>query len=317
MDLLQRMRTFVRVVECGTFSAAAVQMGCSAATVSRAVSELETKLRIRLLNRTTRAIALTAIGQRYFDRCKDALTIIDDAAAEATRSNGRPSGILRLHALPSLGQHYVIPAIASFRSQYPEVTVDLTVSSRMPHLLEEGYDVAMILTPGLPDSAFVSRLLGVTYSVLCASPAYLAKRGRPITLSDLQQHDCLQLAIPSAYASTDSWTLEGPEGEVCVPVNGPLRVNSPELMSAAVREDMGIGAIPVYAMTQSLRDGSVERVLPAHRLLDLQIHALYSSRRYVDAKIGAWLDFVREDLPLRMSADMDLLASQASGCKSA
>ena len=317
MELLQCMRTFVRVVECGTFSAAAIQMDCSAATVSRAVSELETKLRIRLLNRTTRAIALTAVGQRYLDRCKDALAIIDDAAAEATRSNGRPSGCLRIHALPSLGQHYVIPAIASFRSQYPEVRVDLTVTSQMPHLLEEGYDVAMILSPGLPDSVFVSRLLGVTYSVLCASPTYLAKRGRPITLSDLQQHDCLQLAIPSAYASTDTWTLEGPDGKISVPVNGPLRVNSPELMSAAVRDDMGIGAIPVYAMTQSLRDGSVERVLPDHRLLDLQIHALYSSRRYLDAKTGAWLDFVQQDLPLRMSADMDLLACQSPRYKSA
>jgi DNA-binding transcriptional LysR family regulator len=302
------MRTFVRVVECGTFSAAAEQMDCTAATVSRAVSELEATLHARLLNRTTRRVVLTAVGQRYLDRCRDALEILDEAAAEASHYRLAPSGHLRIHALPSLGQYYVIPAIAGFRARYPDVTVELNVSSRMPNLLEDAYDVAMGITSGLADSTLVSRRLGATFSVLCASPDYLAKRGVPHDVSDLRTHDCLLLEMPSAYAQADSWTLEGLGKQTVLPVNGPLRVNSPELMSAAVRAGMGIGAIPAYAMTASLSEGKLQRVLPEYRLPELEIYALYPSRRFLDAKISAWLDFIKPDLALRTHADLELLS---------
>ena len=307
MDLLQCMRVFVRVVECGTFSAAAEQMSCTAATVSRSISMLEETLHARLLNRTTRKVVLTSAGQRYLERCREALEIIDDAAAEASEHHRTPSGHLRIHALPSLGQYYVIPAIAGFCARYPNVTVDLSVSSRTPDLLKDGYDVAMGLTPGLADSTLVSHRLGTTFSVLCASPAYLAKRGIPRDISDLRTHDCLQLEMPSA-ALTDSWILESRYQQAVFSVNGPLRVNSPELLSAAVRANMGIGAIPAYAIVGCLKEGKVQRVLPQFRLPELEIYALYPSRRFLDAKISAWIDFIKNDLAIRADADMELLS---------
>src|SRR3954466_5699235 len=161
MDTFRNMKIFVEVAEAGSFTAAAQQLDATAGYVSRSVSELEAHLRTRLLNRTTRRIALTEAGERYLNRCNAILASVLEAEAEASGAHEKPVGTLKVHAVASLGQNYVVPAIAAYQERYPAVTVDLTLSQNVPDLLEEGYDVALRVSPDpLPDSNYISHQLG-------------------------------------------------------------------------------------------------------------------------------------------------------------
>ncbi len=196
MDTLQNMRIFMRVVEAGSFTAAAQQMELTTAHVSRAVADLERHLRTRLLNRTTRRIALTEAGERYLLRCERIMAYVLEAEAEAGDAYVRPSGRLRIHAMTSFGQRYVVSAISSYQRRYPDVSIELTLAQRIPDLLEEGYDVSVVLARELPDSGLIFRQIGSIYSVMCAAPAYIEKYGAPQSPADLLNHTCLQLVSP-------------------------------------------------------------------------------------------------------------------------
>ncbi|UVE18924.1 LysR family transcriptional regulator [Pseudomonas sp. LS44] len=302
MDTLQTMRAFVSVAETGSFTAAAVQLATTTAYVSRAVASLETHLRTRLLNRTTRRIALTEAGQRYLLRCEQIIAYIEEAEAEAGDAHARPAGRLKMHSMTGIGQHYVIRAIADYRQLYPDVTVDLTMANRMPDLLDEGYDMAIVVARELPDSGLVSQRIGKTYSILCASPDYLLRRGQPKALADLSEHDCLRLLSP--VLSLDKWEFDGPFGQEMITLgSSPFQVNVGDSMTEAIRCGMGIGVLPVYSAIHGLRDGSLVRVLPNYRLQRLNVYALYPSRQYLDAKIKTWVEFLRERLPAVLEAD--------------
>jgi DNA-binding transcriptional LysR family regulator len=294
MDTFRNMKTFVEVVEAGSFTAAANQLGTTTGFVSRSISELETHLRTRLLNRTTRRIALTEAGERYLQRCYAITASIAEAEAEASNAHAKPVGTLRVHAMSSLGQNFVVPAAAAFQERYPAVTVDLTLSQNVPDLLEEGYDVALRVTPGaLPDSAYISRRLGTFYNVLCASPKYLEIHGMPLTVEDLKNHTCLQVAMP--IFSADRWQLESVNGEYefMLP-DDRFKVNMPDAMAVAVLEGMGIGALPTFTVRSLLRSGALKRVLPEYQLQTLNVFAVYPSRQYLDAKIKTWVEFLRD-----------------------
>lgn len=294
MDTFRNMKTFVEVVEAGSFTAAANQLGTTTGFVSRSISELETHLRTRLLNRTTRRIALTEAGERYLQRCYAINASIAEAEAEASNAHAKPVGTLRIHAMASLGQNYVVPAAAAFQERYPAVTVDLTLSQNVPDLLEEGYDVALRVTQGaLPDSAYISRRLGTFNSILCASPKYLEIHGMPQTVEDLANHICLQVAMP--IFSADRWVLESESGEqeFMLP-DDRFKVNVPDAMAIAVLEGMGIGALPTFTVRSLLRSGALKRVLPDYQLQTLNVFAVYASRQYLDAKIKTWVEFLRE-----------------------
>ncbi|MCY0388041.1 LysR family transcriptional regulator [Robbsia sp. Bb-Pol-6] len=315
MDTLNNMRIFTRVVDAGGFTAAARQLNATTAQVSRAVSDLETHLRTRLLNRTTRRLAVTEAGQRYLQRCAHILAIVDEAEAEAADANVVASGTLRIHAMTSFGQRYLIPAIARYREAHPAVAVELTLSQRIPDLIDEGYDTAVALSGGLPDSGMISQRLGSVYSVLCASPGYLRAHGTPSTPEALAGHPCLQLQGP--FFPLDRWTFEplpdggaGPACSIDVSMSS-FRVNVAEALDQAIREGMGIGMLPSYAALDGLRDGSLVRLFAHYRLQRFEIHALYSSRQYIDAKIRTWVDFLSARLPLAMGEDDAVLAEIA------
>jgi DNA-binding transcriptional LysR family regulator len=303
MDTLQNMRVFVRVVEAGGFTAAAQQMNTTTAYASRAVSDLETHLRTRLLNRTTRRIALTEAGERYLQRCEQILAYVDQAEAEAADAHARPSGRLRVHATSSFGQYYVVPAITRYQERYPSVSIDLTLSQHVPDLLDEGYDVTLQLTATeLPDSGLVSQRLGGAYSVLCASPAYLEKRGTPRSIADLAEHTCLH--VVTSIFPHDRWKFEGPNGIETYDLPAPpFQVNVADALAVALRDGMGIGALPTSSALPALRSGSLVRVLPEHKMQKLTIYALYASRQYLDAKIKTWVEFLRESIPQTLAAD--------------
>ncbi|ALP64595.1 MULTISPECIES: LysR family transcriptional regulator [Paraburkholderia] len=305
MDTLQNMRVFVRVVEAGSFTAAAQSLNTTTGAMSRAVSELEAHLRTRLLNRSTRRLALTTAGETYLKRCQQILADIDNAEEEASGAHERPSGVLRMHSFASIGQHYVLPAISRYRAQYPEVAVELTLSQQLPDLFEGSADVAVVGASTLPNSDLVSLLLGTTFSILCASPAYIHAHDAPKTPADLLHHDCLLLKTPAF--PTSEWTLDGPNGSEVLNVNGPVQVNIAESLIVAIREGIGIGILPLYAAIDGLRTGSLVRVLPEYTLQKMNVYALYPSRKFIDAKTRTWVEFLRTHLPQVIARDVALL----------
>ncbi len=302
MDTLQNMRVFVRVVEAGSFTGAAQHLDTTTAYASRAVSDLEAHLRTRLLNRTTRRIALTEAGQRYLQRCEQILAYVDQAEAEASDAHARPSGKLKIHAMTSFGQHYVVASVGRYRQRYPDVQVELTLAQRIPDMIDEGYDVALVLAGDLPDSGHVSQRLGSAFSIVCGSPAYLEKHGVPQTPADLARHTCLQLVTP--IFPTGEWIFNGPAGQESVAL-GPatFQINSSDGMAVAVREGMGLALIPLYSAVSGLRSGALEWVLPEYTSQEMAVFALYPSRQYLDAKIRTWVEFLRDELPVTLAAD--------------
>lgn len=295
------------MVEAGSFTGAAQHLNTTTAYASRAVSDLEAHLRTRLLNRTTRRIALTEAGERYLQRCEQILAYVDQAEAEAGDAHARPAGKLKVHAMTSFGQHYVVPAVGLYQERYPEVQIELTLAQRMPDLLDEGFDVSLTLaTTGLPDSGLVSQRLGGAFSIVCASPAYLERHGVPQTPADLAHHTCMQMVTP--VFPTDKWTFDGPNGEETVALGSSrFQVNVAEAMAVAVSRGMGVGLIPIYSAISGLRSGNLVWLLPEYTSQEMTLYALYPSRQYLDAKIRTWVEFLRDELPATLAADQEEL----------
>jgi DNA-binding transcriptional LysR family regulator len=283
MDTLRNMRIFVRVVELGSFTRAAAHESMTTAQVSRALTDLESRLRTRLLNRTTRRMSLTEAGERYLQSCRRILADIEQAEGEAAGALANPSGRLRVYGGTSFGQHYVMPLIARYQQHQPEVAVDLTIAQQMPDIIEDGFDVALVVAAQLEDSALISQHLGSTAAILCASPRYLQAHGVPASFDDLGDHTCLHLTDMSLPAG--QWVCVGPRGET-------------------FRHS---GVTPVAL--PGLADGSLVRVLGDLRLPTLNIYALYASRRYLDAKIRTFVDFLRENVPVTLADQEAALAA--------
>ncbi|EIF32601.1 transcriptional regulator [Burkholderia sp. Ch1-1] len=306
MDTLNQMRVFARVVESGTFTAAANTLNTSPGAISRAVAELETRLRTRLLNRSTRKVALTPAGEIYLQRCKQILADVEMAEEEASDAQSRPMGKLRVHSFTGIGQYYVLPAIKEYRSRYPNVSVELTLSQRAPELYKGSTDIAVVATSSaLPDSDLVSHLLGSSFSVLCASPDYVHQRGMPDSPEQLARHECLILHSPAFPAY--EWLLESDNGSESMKVSGAVELNTPEAIGMAARASMGIGVLPIYTALEGLSNHTLVRVLPGYTLQKMNIYALHPSRRYTDARIKTWVEFLRQHLPTVTARDAQLI----------
>ena len=294
MDIFQAMRVFVRVVETGSFTAAAQALGYSTAQTSRLLSELEGSLQARLLQRSTRRLALTEVGTRYLERCRLILKEVEDANAEAGGAHLTPRGHLRVQSTTGIGIQLLAPLVARYAELYPQVSVDLTLSQRQPDLLEEGHDVVITLSSHLPDSELVGQQLGTISSVISAAPSYLEKNGIPLTPNELEQHRCLHLVDP---LFTDSWTFHGAQGEQSVRPGDVFQVNVAEAMAQAAEAGLGVCLLPDYVAVGSYRRGALVRLLPHYRLHEKRIYALYPSRRFLDAKVKTWVEFLKQEIP--------------------
>ncbi|MGE8186613.1 LysR family transcriptional regulator [Pseudomonas sp. NPDC086278] len=308
MDVLQTLRCFVAVAQSGSFTAAAELLDTTTTNVSKAVSSLEARLHTRLINRTTRRLALTEAGLRYLERSERILEDIREADEEAGTAQTQPVGRLKIHAMSAVGNHYVIDAIAQYREVHPSVMFDLTLTNRLPDLLEEGYDMSIVLARDLPDSGFVAQRLGITYSILCASPAYLHKRGHPDSPGALAGHDCLK--IVNTVMPVENWVLEGPQGVETVTIaSSPFHINTADGMTVAIKNGMGIGIQPIASAVEGLRNGTLLRVLPEHHLEELNLYAIYPSRKFVDAKIKTWVEFLKQSIPGVLASDETVVGS--------
>jgi DNA-binding transcriptional LysR family regulator len=286
MDPLDGIAAFVRVVDSGSFSAAAHRLKISKSAVSAHVQRLEARLGIRLLNRTTRRLSVTEAGAAYYRHCARILAEAEAAEQAASALQREPRGTLRISAPDSFGSMHVAPAVAAFLKRYPELAVDLTLSPAHVNLVDAGLDLAIRI--GVPeDSALVVRKLAPSRLVVCATPAYLKARGKPREPGHLAKHNCL---CNSVLPWGDEWRLAGKRGEVRVAVGGSFRSNNAEILRAAALDGIGIALLPTWAVAELLRAGALRRVLDAWEPPSSTIYAVYPGNRLMSMKVRAFVD---------------------------
>jgi len=292
MDKLTNMSVYVKVVEMGSFTAVANYLDSTVGNVSRAVSALENVLDTRLLQRSTRRLSVTDAGRRFYERCTKILADLENAEAEASNAALKPRGTLRVHCVPGLARQLVTSAVLEYRREFPDVTVDLVLSQRMPNLLEDQLDVSILIARTLPDSAYVSQKIGVSHCVLVASPEYLERHAAPVTPEDLDDHQCLLLGTVDYVR--DEWQLKSKTGDATFAPKGPsFSVNDMEAMAVAIREGAGIGLLAGFSAIEDLRSGRLVRVLPEYHTYERNVYAVYTSRQFIDAKITCFIDTLK------------------------
>lgn len=296
MDRFLEMQTFTAVVDAGSFVKAADVLGMSKAAMSRYVGDLETRLGVRLLHRTTRRLSLTGEGQVFYARSKELLADVDEAEAEITSRSGAASGLLRINAPFTFGILHLAPLWGVFRNQYPNVALDVTLSDRLVDLVEEGYDVAIRIAT-LPSSTLISKRLTSTRMVLCASPAYIALHGAPSHPADLARH----AVIAYSYWSTkDEWHFDGPLGPASVKTLPAIHTNSGDTCRVAALAHQGIIMQPSFLVGDDLAAGTLVELMPQFRCMELGVYAVYPTRKHVSPKVRALIDFLsRQFAPAR------------------
>jgi DNA-binding transcriptional LysR family regulator len=282
------MQTFNAVVDAGSFVKAADALGLSKAAVSRYVVDLESRLGVRLLHRTTRRLSLTDEGQVFYARCKELLAGVAEAEDEITSRSDSASGLLRINAPLTFGNLHLAPLWGAFRSQHPKVRLDVTLSDRLVDLVEEGYDVAIRIAT-LESSTLVSKRLSTTRMVLCASPQYLEQNGVPTHPHELVQHAVISY---SYWSTRDEWKFEGPDGPVSVKTQPCMHTNSGDTCRAAALAHQGVILQPTFLVGTDLAAGSLVELMPGYRSLELGIYAVYPTRKHVSAKVRALVDFL-------------------------
>ncbi|MCX4151120.1 MULTISPECIES: LysR family transcriptional regulator [Paraburkholderia] len=292
MDTLVSMKVFRHVVEVGSFVGAAERMEMSAAMASKHVMHLEQQLGARLLNRTTRRVAPTEAGREYYERLNQVLSELEEAEQVVGAASVVPQGRLRVSSLSAFGLSHVMAAVADYAAQYPQVTVDITLSDRVVELIDEGFDVAIRASPsGLKSSSLIARQIATAHLVLCASPAYLRRHGTPKTVADLARHNYLQYA---GVAPLEIATATG-NGTPRVRLTGNLIVNHLEAQRVIVLQGAGIAMLGTEVIGDDLATGRlvpllVDDVPPR----ELPIHVVYASRRHLSAKVRSFVDFLAE-----------------------
>lgn len=295
MDRFQEMRAFVTVVDTGSFVRAADAMGTSKTAVSRLVGELESRLRTRLLHRTTRRLSLTPEGEIFHERCRQLLDGVAEAEAELTAHTGEAIGQLRVNVPVTFGLLHLAPLWPAFMALHPKVVLDVTLSDRLVDLVDEGYDLAVRIAR-LQASSLVSRQLTSTRMILCASPEYLRRHGVPEHPSEIARHVVISYTL---LAMGEQWEFEGPEGRVSVEVVSRMRTNSGDTCCAAAVQHQGIVLQPSFLVGAHLDSGALVEVLPQYRSVELGVYAVYPSRKHLTPKVRALIDFLVEALRMR------------------
>ena len=292
MDLLQAMKSYVAVVDAGSFVGAMDAAGFSKPAISRQIADLEATLGARLLQRTTRRLSVTEEGRTYYQRCKDILQAVEEANAEVGTATAQAHGRLRIGAPLTFGALHLAPLWSRFAEQNPRVSLDIVLPDRVVDLVEEGYDVVVRI--GRPtDSNLISRPLARTRVLLCASPGYLAQHGTPTHPHDLARH----AVISYSYSSLgDEWVFLGPEGKVTVRVNSRIHANNGDTCRAAALADQGVILQPDFLVYDDLRQGRLVELLPDFGLHELSIDALYPTRKQLPLKVRRLVDFLAEAL---------------------
>ena len=286
MDL-NEVLVFTRVVQSGSFTAAAAQLDMPKSTVSRKVSELEGRLNARLLQRTTRKLSLTDVGRTYYDYCARIVAEVEDAERAVGSLQAAPRGLLRVTCVPNSA--FLAPIVSDYLKKYPEVALDLVSTTRAVDLVEERFDLA-IRAGSLPDSTLIARSLGRVSWFFVAAPAYLRKRGRPRSPADLATHDCLFFGP----ALRDVGPRLEKDGEVVVLTVSPrMTVTEMDILHSVAVAGLGVALLPAFQCFDDLRARRLERVLRDWNAPSVPVHAVYPSTRHLSPKVETFVDHLQ------------------------
>ena len=287
MDRYQAMTTFVRVVETGSFSAAARQLHVGQPAVSKIVAQLEARLQVSLLIRSTHGLTPTEAGQAYYERARNALQEADEAELAARGAGSGLSGRLRVSAATTFARLHIIPRLPAFLDAHPQLDVDILLDDRMIDLVAEGVDISLRMG-ALADSSAVARKLATGKRSVLATPAYLARAGMPLVPADLADHNAIVYSqLPNV------WSFHRDGSAVSVSVAGRLRVSAAEGLRAAILADMGLTITSDWMFAPELESSAVTRLLPAWSLPDIDLWAVFPTGRMMTAKARQFADFVQ------------------------
>ncbi|WP_207202903.1 LysR family transcriptional regulator [Pseudomonas sp. TH39(2020)] len=287
MDRLQAMRVFVTVVDLGSQSAAADHLDLSRPVVSRYLAELEDWVGARLMHRTTRKLSLTAAGSEILPRCRQMLDLSTDMQAAVSEPDDAPRGVLRISVSTSFGQAQLADAMAAYVKRYPGVSIDMQMLDRTVNLVDERIDLAIRTSNDL-DPNLIARRLTVCRSVICASPAYLLEHPTPRRVEDLSQHNCLT----HSYFGKSLWHFEEDGEQVSVPVQGNISANEASTLLRAAMAGAGVAMLPSYQAGVYIHSGELIRLLPHAEPRQMNVYAVYASRKHMPAALRSMLDFL-------------------------
>ena len=289
MDRMRALEVFVEVVRKNGFARAADALETSPANVTRIIADLEAHLGTRLLNRSSRKMSLTDSGEGLYQRAKVIVEDMGEIEAIASSSALQPRGLLRINAPLTFGVLHLAPLWPKFMALYPEVELEVALVDRVVDIVEEGYDLAIRISRG-GSTTHAARKLATSHNICCAAPAYIAQHGAPQTPADLKQHTCIGY---SYAASADEWRFSDAAGQPHpVTVRCSMHANNGDTARAAALAGAGIIWQPTFLIGADLRAGRLVPLLPGFRLPDIDVLAVYPSRRHLSAKVRVMIDFL-------------------------
>lgn len=294
MDLLAAFRVYVRVAEARSFSAVARELGTTQPAVSRQIAGLEEHLGARLLQRTTRSLALTEDGRDLLDHARRVLQTVEEAESAVGRRHAIPGGLVRIATPTTFGRLYVAPRIRRLLERYPEMAVELRMADGVADLVADGIDLAIRAT-GVPDSSLVARKIGSARRITVASPACIASHGAPAHPSDLARLPCV---IFTRNAAPNTWQFEGPDGALSVSVGGRFRADNGEAIREGVLSGLGYAVLPTWLIGKDLASAQLVPVLEQWEAPPGSISAVYPSRRNLAPRTRAVIDFFIDEFRL-------------------
>jgi DNA-binding transcriptional LysR family regulator len=286
MPTLEGIREFLQVVECGSFSKASGKLGLSVAQVSRLVTRLEKQLGVRLLYRSTRKIALTEEGEIYYRKCKQSFGLLENVELEIARKVFEPSGTLKINLSGWFQEVFMIPILVDFMNKYPRLEVTVTLTDNAVDVIQGGYDVA-ICAGELGDSSLIAKkLAGIRFAVV-ASQSYFDQHPVPLTLSDLELHNCLS-------GLSGQWCLSSKGRLFHHPVKGNWKSDNAHAILAAVMKGVGLGHLPIIGVMEQLGKGELREVMKDYTRKGLPVWAVYPNRNHISAKVRFFIDYLSE-----------------------
>ena len=288
MDKLSEMQVFVAAVRSGSFSAAGRQLELSPSAVSKLISRMESRLGVRLLNRTTRTLSLTEGGQVYFQRCIEIIQDVESAEDALSGFGQVPKGTLRINSSAGFARHQLIPQLSEFQAMYPEIDIELQLSGLSVDLIGGRVDVAIRLGL-LEDTSLVARKLGESQRIVCASPAYLEKHGQPQTPEELKQHQCLRLSTSDSF---NQWHFKRQGAREVIDIGHGFVTDNVEALHEYARMGGGIARLSSFMVADDIEAGRLVPLLRHYDIDKQQIHVLYTHRKYLPAKIRVFVDFL-------------------------
>jgi LysR family transcriptional regulator for bpeEF and oprC len=292
MDKFQAMEVFVQVVDAGSFTRAAENMHLPKATVSTLIQGLESTLSVKLLNRTTRQVSVTADGAAYYERCLNILADVRDAEESLSNTKASPSGRLRVDVSTGIGRHVVIPALPRFFERYPDIALELGCSDRPVDLIEEGVDCA-VRGGDLIDSSLIARRIGVLNFSTCAAPSYLAQHGRPTHPRDLERHRCINYFSAKTGKICD-WDFAKDGEQIQMALAAHVAVNDSNAYLSAALSGLGIVQIPSFVLPPYFASGQLEQLLQEWTIEPIPLHVVYPQNRHLSAKVRVFVEWISE-----------------------